>query len=298
MKRFVFQGLLFALLLLAGVWAILTWIDWKGYSDEYYKRFLHPAPSLILGTSRAAQGIVPEVLAAGLPEGAFALPLENFAFSVVGSPYSETYYKAIEKKVGLSEDELGLFILSVDPYSLRSDKAGAKEEWLHLKGATIQKPNYCYLFRYCRPHKWINPGKHCTLHDDGWLEISGIPVDSASVAAATKRKMSEYNDWEIQKSAERMDWLIRTIDLLKANGTVYLVRIPVSPQMRDREDQVWPDFDQDIRVIADSMSLHYFSFIQQSGNYRTTDGNHLYRDDAILFSKALSDSILLCAPSQ
>lgn len=298
MKRFVFQGLLFALLLLAGVWAILTWIDWKGYSDEYYKRFLHPAPSLILGTSRAAQGIVPEVLTASLPEGAFSLPLENFAFTVRTSPYSETYYKAIKKKMGLSEDEQGLFILAVEPFSLRADKAGEQEKWLHLRWTAIREPNYFYLFRYCRPHSWVRPGGHTTLHEDGWLEISGVSVDSASVAAATEREMSKYNDWEIQKSAERIDWLIRTIDLLKTHGTVFLVRIPVSQQMKDREDQVWPDFDQDIRVIADSMSLHYFSFIQQSGDYRTTDGSHLYRDDAILFSKALCDSISLCTPSQ
>ncbi|MBQ7623594.1 MAG: hypothetical protein IJS66_07650 [Bacteroidales bacterium] len=94
MRKFVLNSILFSFFLLVGIIGILTWIDAKGLSDEFYKRLNHSSPSIILGSSRAAQGIVPEVLQDSLSEMNFATPLENFSFTIIASPYSRTYYRA------------------------------------------------------------------------------------------------------------------------------------------------------------------------------------------------------------
>ena len=307
MRKFVLNSILFSFFLLVGIIGILTWIDAKGLSDEFYKRLNHSSPSIILGSSRAAQGIVPEVLQDSLSEMNFATPLENFSFTIIASPYSSTYYRAIKKKLIPQVESNGLYVLDVTPYSLRNDRDGERERWDILCGATIQKPNYPYLLRYCRPYKWLSH-KSCLLHDDGWLEVRGIPLDSIWIENALKdgtislndieirknhyiERMAYYRDWSISKSNERINWLIKTITLLKAHGTVYLVRIPVSQQMKEIEDSIWPDFDKDIISIANSLDISYFSFTEQCNQYRTVDGNHLYYEDAIKFSAALCDSI-------
>ena len=64
--------------------------------------------------------------------------------------------------------------------------------------------------------------------------------------------------------------------------------------MKAIEDALWADFDEDMRTTSQELSVPYFSFIDDCGMYRTTDGNHLYYEDGIKFTKALVDSIKYC----
>ena len=89
----------------------------KGGVDAFYGRFTSPpAGSLVLGTSRAAQGIRPAVLTARLG-GQFEGPVLNYAFTLTHSPYGPAYLRSIQRKLR-PETKNGLFIVAVDPWSL------------------------------------------------------------------------------------------------------------------------------------------------------------------------------------
>ena len=268
-----------------------------GYSDSEYKRFTSGTKSsLIVGTSRSAQGIVPEVVNAKLAPEAFDLPIYNFSFNVGTSPYGETYYKAIKKKLQFNPDTTSLFIVSVDPFSLSTERGqdakGFREDSRCLKRVRVYtRPQLWYMLLYCRPHQWVS-NHSSILHEDGWLEVNGIMMDSLSIDERLEKKMTEYEQYEISSSSYRLEWLRATVELMKQNGSVFMCRIPVSNEMQEWEDQCWPDFDEDMNAMAREAGIEYYSFSSASGQYRTTDGNHLYYEDGKIFTSMLCDSIL------
>lgn len=111
-----------------GVWAACTALFFRGYTDDYYERVASPRQAaLILGTSRAAQGLVPAEIASR--ELGVESPLYNFAFASSISRYGEAYFEAIKKK--LSEPrpgQSGLFLLEVSPLAISTSK-GASERF-------------------------------------------------------------------------------------------------------------------------------------------------------------------------
>ena len=72
-----------------------------------------------------------------------------------------------------------------------------------------------------------------------------------------------------------------------------MCRIPVHPQMMAIENRFWKNFDTDMSAIAEKYKIPYFNFTDQNQQYRTTDGNHLYKEDGAVFTKSLCDSISL-----
>ena len=95
--------LLVRLLLLTGAALLgllaLAPVVLKGQVDAFYGRFASPpAGSLVLGTSRAAQGIRPAVLSAQLGSR-FEGPLLNYAFTLTHSPYGPAYVRSIQRKL-------------------------------------------------------------------------------------------------------------------------------------------------------------------------------------------------------
>lgn len=94
MKRFLIKIFLFLIPVLA--WFLILGSFADGNTDNYYQHFTSPKPyNLILGSSRAAQGINPNILEKNLPDRKF----DNFALTVVDSPYVEIYLDAIKKKI-------------------------------------------------------------------------------------------------------------------------------------------------------------------------------------------------------
>ena len=194
--------MLLRLLLLAG--AVLAGalalgpVVLKGQVDAFYGRFTTPpAGSLVLGTSRAAQGIRPAVLTARLGEQ-FEGPLLNYAFTLTHSPYGPAYLRSIQRKLR-PETKNGLFIVAVDPWSLSlTGPEGAFPEDNSFIGQlhqVSQNPNLAYLARYqAKPfYRLLLDYATATerLHSDGWLEVR-IGNDSAQVRARTARKLHDY----------------------------------------------------------------------------------------------------------
>jgi hypothetical protein len=270
----------------------------RGGVDAFYGRFTSPpAGSLILGTSRAAQGIRPAVLAARLG-GQFEGPLLNYAFTLTHSPYGPAYLASIRRKLR-PEVRNGLFVLAVDPWSLSLTGAeGTFPETQSFIGQlhqVSQNPNLPYLTRYQTKPLYRLPLDYATaterLHPDGWLEVN-IGTDSAQVRARTARKLQDYRLLAASQhlSAGRLQALRQTIEFLKPHGRVVLVRLPVGPSLLQLEQIYQPGFEQLMRQMAVGFSVPYLDYSAQP--YATTDGNHLQRGASAAFSQQLAADLV------
>ena len=266
----------------------------KGQIDAFYGRFTTPlAGSLILGTSRAAQGIKPAVLLARLG-GQFEGPLLNYAFTLTHSPYGPAYLRSIQRKLR-PETKNGLFIVAVDPWSLSlTGPEGAFPEDNSFIGQlhqVSQNPNLAYLTHYQTKPFYRLPLDYATaterLHPDGWLEVN-IGTDSAQVRARTARKLQDYRRLAASQhlSAGRLQALRQTIQFLKPHGRVVLVRLPVGPSLLKLEQAYQPGFDQLVRQMAAAQAVPYLDYSAQP--FATTDGNHLQREASAAFSQRLA----------
>ena len=290
--------LLARLLLLAGAVLVgalaLGPVVLKGQIDAFYGRFTTSlAGSLIIGTSRAAQGIQPAVLLARLG-GQFEGPLLNYAFTLTHSPYGPAYLRSIQRKLR-PEVKNSLFIVAVDPWSLSlTGPEGTFPEDNSFIGQlhqVSQNPNLVYLARFqTKPfYRLLLDYATATerLHPDGWLEVR-IGTDSAQVVARTARKLHDYRLLATSQhlSAGRLQALRQTIAFLKQHGRVVLVRLPVGSSMLQLEQVYQPGFDQLMRQMAVDYALTYFDYSAQP--YATTDGNHLQREASAAFSQRLA----------
>ena len=292
-SKLLLRLLLLGAVVLTGA-LLLAPVVLRGGVDAFYGRFTSPrAGSLVLGTSRAAQGIRPAVLTARLG-GRFAGPLLNYAFTLTHSPYGPAYLASIRRKLR-PEVKNGLFIVAVDPWSLSltgpEGQFPEDNSFIGQLHQVSQNPNLAYLARYQTKPLYRLPLDYATaterLHPDGWLEVN-IGTDSAQVRARTARKLHDYRLLAASQhlSAGRLATLRQTIEFLKQHGRVVLVRLPVGPSLLQLEQQYQPDFDSLMRHVATNYGLTYLDYSAQP--YATTDGNHLQRDASAAFSQRLA----------
>jgi hypothetical protein len=273
-------------------------------TDDYYLKFSSPKQSsLILGTSRAKQGIIPSVLSSSIENS--NLSIFNFSFTLKSSPFGLVYYNAIKQKIDL-ESKDGCFIVTVDPWSLSkkiSDVNKTPDSLSVLFGISdfTSQPNFKYLFKQF-PHGWgrilLNriekpilkyyssqldsslTGAFSMLDNDGWLDVY-TPLDSAFV----KRKEAEIfelyrNKSNYQTGSEsRIDYLDTIVEFLSNHGEVYVVRLPVHKKMLSIEQQYMPDFNSKISNAL-LKSKGYLDFSTLDNEYSYTDGNHLTKTSA------------------
>lgn len=277
-----------SLLGLLALWPVLR----SGRVDAFYARFTSPpAGSLIIGTSRAAQGIQPAVLAAQLGN-TFEGPLLNYAFTLTHSPYGPAYLASIRRKLK-PETKNGLFIVAVDPWSLAAvnEQFPEANSFIGQLTQVSQNPNLPYLTRYQTKPLYRLLLDYATaterLHPDGWLEVR-IATDSATVRARTARKVLDYRRLMAAQhpSPGRLAALRQTIALLRPHGRVCLVRLPVGPPLLQLEQEFQPDFAARMQQLAQQQQVRYLDYSAQP--YATTDGNHLQRGAAAAFSRQLA----------
>lgn len=265
-------------------------------TDYFYNRFTQArAKNLILGSSRAAQGIVPEKIKTGLKRDFF-----NFAFTNYNSPYGLCYLEAAKKK--FHKEDQALTILEVSPFVLsnydRNMNAGEEifEEcetapsnmWM-----TQVDPNFEYIIRNysedLRTLTGIKPRPYAIyLHDDGWLEIK-IPLDTAYFRKNTEDKVRNYMELiqKMKPSEGRWNALDETVSYFSEYGKVVLVRVPVSPEMEKIENEYYSDFDSEISSFAKRHNTPYLNYFHLNDSLYFTDGNHLHRESARDFSEIL-----------
>src|SRR5690606_33715130 len=135
---------------------VVVFLFANGKIDPYYLRFTTPKKhSLVVGNSRAAQGIMPHILDSCLNELKFDGPLFNYSFTISTTPHGPHYLESIKRKLD-KRSRNGLFILSVDPWSISGDAkievdhprlySDAKRIPNNMRFVNIN-PNWEYLFR-------------------------------------------------------------------------------------------------------------------------------------------------------
>jgi hypothetical protein len=262
---------------------LLLWIFYSadGNSDAFFLRVKNgKKKNLILGTSRAAQGINPEEL-----EGQ---SFYNFAFTASISPYGEVYRKAIMGKLDTSDHDQK-FLVTVDPWSLSSDTldlSQVKERNGLLNKVSLDRwftPIQYFLLVFDRPFIEILDSHGVEyLHPNGWLEIN-VPMDSTSILDRTCKKLEAYGKVRSKKLSEaRLNEFVALLNTLERFGDICLIRLPVSNEMRNLEDDLFPNFEE---VLFNST---YFEGTARSQLYLDlqylapeldfTDGNHIARN--------------------
>jgi len=272
----------------------------NGKTDPFYLRFTSPKQhSLILGTSRAAQGIQPSVLDSILPGSGFY----NYSFTIGHSPYGPAYLNSIKKKLD-HQTKNGIFILSVDPWSISSNANDPnnpdrfRERKLAIGKTPVVniRPNFFYLINaYDKPFYHLLPRQKSSiiLRDDGWLDVK-FKIDSLKMEQLIEKKVDSYRKNNLKKykfSDVRLEYLTKTITYLKNFGRVYLVRLPVHPRMMEIDEEFIPDFDQKIRQISEQTGTPYFDMSFMNDSILYTDGNHIYRESGKVVSARIGEWI-------
>ena len=113
MKKFLFKLFLFLITFFLFIYIFFSKLEDQLAQDNFYFKFTTPKQSsMILGTSRALQGLIPEIINKELN-----IDIYNYAFTVMNSSYGPSYLNSIKKKLNKNSKD-GVFILAVDPWSI------------------------------------------------------------------------------------------------------------------------------------------------------------------------------------
>tara|TARA_Y100000816_G_C26031730_1_gene540108 strand:+ start:232 stop:1134 length:903 start_codon:yes stop_codon:yes gene_type:complete len=295
LKIFISKIIIFVIPICGIIFLLGLTID--GDFDPYYIRFTTTKKhNLILGTSRSAQGLQPKVL---LQET--GINFFNYSFTIFSSPFGNSYLNSIKNKLD-SKRNNGYHIVTVDPWSISSltvdpndvenfremDSVIEKLKFVNLK------PNWFYLLMLNRKNlvnNLFNKSGHY-LHNDGWLEIKDLPMDSLSKNERLESKLKNYRGKLVgyKFSEARLNALIDIIKYLKKFGDIYLVRLPIHPEMQRIEELLMKNFEERISKII-PMTKGYLDLTKNNGDYIYTDGNHLHKSSGILVSKRVGEWI-------
>ena len=283
MKRFLTVTAAFALLVAATVYGIFYAAI--NYTDEvaYHKVASPQQTSLILGNSKPAQGIQPAVLHKVLGRD----DIYNFAFTIGSSPFGPSYLTLIKKKVIRHPSADGLFVIAVDPWSIgvvcdQPVDSLCFDESRRFTGTTERpygNPNLSYLkdhygsmyFRLFAPIS-----DKVQMHPDGWTEIK-LKQTEKEYRSRLKQKLTVYQRHArtYVYSPTRVEYLKRTIRFLQDYGQVFLVRLPVDPQVYALEQQNMPYLSDSLRRWSQEEQAPLIDFSEHDTSYGMTDGNHL-----------------------
>lgn len=295
MKTFILKILLFCILISLSFVCILTMAD--GYTDQLYINFTTPKQNnLIIGTSKAAQGLQPKVF-----EKIINKKIYNYSFTLAHSPFGSVYLKSILKKLKKDTKD-ATFIITVDPLSISSDFKFPndtllfQEKNLCLANTQIvnKKPNFQYLFNNLsgKYYQILCNQSLMFLHDDGWLEVT-INMDASNIKNRRANLINGYKNTILPKSKfskVRLEYLNKTIECLNQHGKVYLVRLPIHPQMLKIETEFMPDFEAKIKK-AKTICSAYLDMTYLNDKLLFTDGNHLSKTSGQKVSKIIAEWI-------
>ncbi|MEC3908033.1 hypothetical protein VOI54_13460 [Tamlana sp. 2201CG12-4] len=278
----------------------------KGFVDTNYNKFTQEAGSLVLGLSRANEGISPYVIEEELKDyDFFGKPLVNFALNE--AHFGKVYYDAIKEKI---IGKPGLFILSVSPGNFTAPLGLDDEKILKYdESLTLGKiddftssPNYNYIINtygaplYNSLHD-LDQWQHRISHQNGWNEVrlkNGRNIITDKDIEYWKSLTFKFYNLKIkteQLSTYRYNYFVKTIKYLKTKGEVILTRMPSDKDFLNFENTYWGNFDFEIDSIANRYHIPYFNYSKQFNSYKTYDGSHLESKSAKRFTKQLSKDI-------
>lgn len=266
-------------------------------NDAFYWKSTYATPNLIIGASRANQGISPDVLDAEL---GLEQPSLNFAFTGIHSPYGKPYYKLIKRKIDYDHTP-GLFILSVHPGNLADYKGGGGQRENDFRFYDLWcvncNPNAEYIIRNIKGEQSLLPviitnkkprRDFDIIHHNGWVERT-TPPDMRELEIE-ELKALQYDPF---RSKEREAYLEKTVEYLKGFGKVVMVRMPIVADFKEREDIFFKhQFDILMQQIADHHGAHYLDYSGEGADYEFNDGiHHLDGPSAERFTRRLAEDI-------
>jgi len=305
MKKFISTSIIFLTLLVTPIYFYLSIAN--GYTDQAYLKFTSPKQSsFIIGNSRSAQGIAPEIINKYLNRN----DVYNYSFNQTVSSYGPYYLRSIQRKLK-NDTKNGIYIITVDPWSI----GGTKEEQFDTlkfreKNSYVDNmrfvslnPNIPYLLknysrRFINLYRESKYNNNLILHDDGWLEVN-IDMHPDTLEKRMEAKVKSYREDKVpyfKYSQIRFDFLEQTINFLKMHGKVYVVRLPMHNKILNLENKVMPNFNNLIAKLTVETNVPYFDMTPYNTVYSYTDGNHICKESAYNVSHKISDWIKSVEP--
>ncbi|WP_040472524.1 hypothetical protein [Aquimarina agarivorans] len=273
MKRFILKALLF-FSVVVGIFSMIL-LFYGSYVDYFYEKFTSPkASSMIIGDSRALQGIQPQVINQNLVNQNISLPMFNYSFTIAQSHIGPLYRKSILKKIDKKTTN-GLFILALNPWMFGSKKTNNnyKGEFKelgqppHNMNYVSMNPNFEYLIKNLNFFHFKGVfRKSSKLHKNGWLEETNLPSDQNVFNDWKNNQLKIFNGFikNYKVSKYRMKSLDTLVKNLKKYGEIAIVRTPIDEEMLNLEKTFFKDFDKFMYEISESNNIHYFNFTQSN----------------------------------
>jgi hypothetical protein len=301
------------LLLLLATWVLPFWMKPNAIVTGYARLSDSSYENLILGTSRAAYAVSPEVLEAQLIGGEWC----NFSFTLSDSPWCAAYANAVEDKLSCldSQTQQPVFLLFVDPWSL-SEEASGETSFLADQGIrSCGTSGWYFLLKHTDPlgvwkFSWWNAlvdansswtGIHrpvIEITPSGWLKAEPIN-DLKVIRRAIDSKLQVYrgksrsSSWPGVPNQEALEQVIDAIQSRTLTPKIVLVRPPVVPEFKELEESHCPGFQEEMNRLLSKYNLRYWDFSESSslGTKDFQDAHHLNSEGARVFSLQLADSL-------
>src|SRR5690606_29599025 len=310
MKSILLKTSILAIVLIACYYFFMGQLA-RHFVNDNYSKFTHQSPSLIVGLSRAHDGISPRIMDSVLHTVPYEGGFLNFAFEKSQSPYGKVYLEAIKKKIPKNINRC-IFILGGSPASITATIRFTTAEEINKndertlvgKISELNKdPNYEYirkgfagsLYKGLFPY---NSQVTTVFHDNGWEELKlstkNYQVTDEDIAKWTSQTMGGYKRVLKEQpevvSEIRIESFKELISFLKQHGQVFVVRMPVDSLVLGMEIQWWKEFNTQMTLISAANDVPYFDF-SDATQYRTYDGSHLSSAYAKEFSVRLAEDI-------
>lgn len=256
--------------------------------DPYYIKLLDKTDrGLIIGDSRALQGIDPENL---------SFPTFNFAFTIGHSPFDDSYIKLISKKIDRKSNTERHHLISVTPWSLlfvNNNENDINPYFSENLLCEFSNPNWEYIFKYWDLSIVTNlrllRNKSYTTNL-GWNNQN---IDSIELEREYPRRVREkienyknkYPNRNLTLMSHRVANLQNIIRELKKTGRVTLLRLPVSMEMYEFEQESFPNFTEIIKKVVKETNTTYVDLTDI--RVQTTDGNHIWDKEVPRIMKEL-----------
>ncbi|MFT6127209.1 MAG: hypothetical protein ACJAVA_001696 [Flavobacteriaceae bacterium] len=304
MKEFIITTGLFLSVCIISIICVFCLADSR--TDEYYIKLTTPKQSsLIVGSSRAAQGIQPQYINMQLNNE----KVYNYAFSRVHTPYGKAYLNSIKRKLDKQSKD-GVFILEVNPWVISSQTKNP-EDSLNFQDnnsfAEVVKcvncnPNFEYLvYSYDKSYRHILLDKikenkiNTNVDVNGWCEVNFLKNKTESfdkIHSQTIKRYAQILNRYSGVSETRINYLERTIKYLQQYGTTYLVRLPVSNEMLAIENKLIGNFDAKMDNLSNKLNTVYLNFMMDNEKYNYIDSHHLDKKSGEQISKYIAEQII------
>lgn len=289
MKRFILKiSVLLVICLSAMAFIINTNIEL--FRDVNYSKYLSKHKSLVIGTSRSNFAIDPSAFSE-------KYDLFNFAFTAATSPYGKVYYEAIKNKI--TKENGAIFLIDIDPYGLSLHKTKPifteDKNSLSRQFTINSNPNYEYIFKNLTPlYNRIFPETKSNKikHSNGFTQL-GDNLSKERRIEVRNMKINEYTQSSLADSIslERIYYFEKTIEYLKQYGNVYLISVPISPEIFVIQEKYWPQKHQYVESLKNKYDVQYINLQIDFPNPKTIDYVHLELEEAQKVSTFLSKKI-------